>query len=124
VNNKIITYSLIGIVVAFFILYFTAINVMLDSNDNPGKTIASVKASVKSDDWEQANQQVNKVRHSWNNIQYLIMLNFAAEDFNTFEEKLEDMNTALEQRDKDQLLLAANQALYYWQNMVRLIPKP
>ncbi|WP_166239840.1 DUF4363 family protein [Paenibacillus turpanensis] len=123
-KNKYVTLFLVSAVFLFFVVYFSTINLILNSEVQPGQTLTSVKEAVKSEQWEEADQKVQQLKTFWGTFQYLMMLNYATEDFTSFEEKLEDMDTAVQQKDKSEVLKAANQALYNWNNMMRLIPQP
>ncbi|WP_281883562.1 DUF4363 family protein [Paenibacillus sp. YYML68] len=123
-RNSFITGMLVGIVLLFFIGYFTAVNIAMKSGKGTEQQLHHIMQAAREERWQEAQVYVKQALGNWNGLQYLLMLNFSSEDYDEFEEKLHALEQAVELQDKRETLMTGGAALYHWNKMVRIIPGP
>lgn len=123
-QNKTITYSLLGIILLLFITYFTALKTISPSGQHIPKELNYIIQYAQQDEWSKAEDLANKLVKDWNNVKYFLALNYAEADYSLFLDNLSKIQGAIKTKDATETVSQALSTIKLWDNFIKIIPQP
>jgi hypothetical protein len=123
-RNKTITYSLLGLILLLFTVYFIVQNTIF----SPGRPIVNELNNIiqyaQQGMWVEAEDSVNKLEKSWYKTKYLLALNYAEADYSLFLDNLSRIQGAIKTKADTETVSQALSTLKLWNNFTKVVPEP
>jgi hypothetical protein len=123
-RSKTITYSLLGIILLLFIGYFTAQNAISPSGKSIVNELNNIIQYSQQDKWREAEDLSNKLVTDWDNVKYLLALNYAEADYSLFIDNLSRIQGAIKAKDTTETVSLSLSTLELWYNFTKIVPQP
>jgi hypothetical protein len=123
-KNRILNYTLLGLIILLFFLYFTAQNIVFPSGQPIVDQLNNIIAYAEQEKWPEAEKAANELISSWDKSKYLLAINYAEEDYSLFIDNLSRIQGAIRTRDDTETVSQALSALKLWDNFIKVIPQP
>lgn len=123
-NNKIITWSILGIIIVVFASYFTLLYALFPSGSETRALFEEAIAKVELGDWESAQRSLERLKKNWSRQKYWIALNYAEEEFEHFISDFSRLHGAVRSKDKALTLILATACAEQWPHFLKIIPEP
>ena len=122
-SSKSITIVLLGGIVVLLALYFTAKGAAF-SRDSIPEMAEQVKTYVDAGEWNEAQAAGHQIKETWERHKYLIMLNYAEEDYSTLEHSINTIIGGTKGRDESSVYAHIEILKDLWENINLLVPEP
>jgi len=122
-SNKLLGFILIVLIAALFTSYFI-IKESIFPKGSLESSLNQIENYSKNEEWDKAAEISKEIKNKWKRYKPLIMLNYAEEDFSTFENLLSDIIGGTEAEDLPTVLTSVKSAKDLWENINRLVPEP
>lgn len=123
-HNKTVTYSLFGIILLTFTIYFSVQNAFNNSGQSITDELNNIMQYAQQDNWTEAEKSADRLRRSWDKAKYFLALNYAEEDYSLFLDNLARMQGAIKAKDNTETICQAQSTLRLWTNFKKIIPLP
>lgn len=123
-KNKTITYSLLGIIVFVFVIYFIVQNFVSPTDQIIQNELNNIVLCAQQDKWEEAGQSVTKLLKSWEKAKYLLALNYAEADYSLFLDNISRIQGGVKTKDVTETVNQSLSTLKLWENFKKVIPQP
>jgi hypothetical protein len=123
-GNKAVTYSILGIIILFFLTYFLIQNTIFSSGDLIENELNNIVRYANANDWTKAEESSNNLENIWNKQKYLLALNYAEADYSFFLDNLARIQGAIKTKDDTESVSQALSSLKLWNNFEKVIPEP
>ena len=123
-RNRTITYGILGLVLAVFVIYFTFQHLLFPSGQPIVNQLNYIIEYAQQGKWEEAEVSVNKLLDMWNKGKYLLALNYAESDYSLFLDNISRIRAGIKTRNATETVSQASSTLKLWENFTRLIPQP
>lgn len=123
-SNKNITFSLLGLVLLIFLVYFLILNTLFLSGQPIKNHLNSIIRYAQQDKWEEAELSANELLKLWNESKYFIAINYAEVDYSLFKDNIARLEGAIKTRDDTETVSQAESTLKLWDNFIKVIPEP
>ncbi len=124
-KEKIIAKSIVIALAVLFTALFTAQFLLFDFGDN--KFVETIKDTIeyaKSGDWDNANKEAEKAYNIWDNGNAIVAIKYSETDFTFLNVYLARFNSAVRQKDASSVEKEGLSAIYIFNNITSIAPKP
>lgn len=104
-SDKTISLILFGIIVILFSIYTITHIVLFDSGNLILEPLNRITDAVKNEEWNKAEKIAAELNIEWDKRKYFVMLNYAEEDYSTFEDTLIRLESAVRMKDAQQAVI-------------------
>jgi len=122
-SSKGITIALLGGIVVLLALYFAAKGAVFSSDSIP-EMAEQVKTYVDAGKWDEAQTAGNQIKETWERHKYLVMLNYAEEDYSTLEHSINTIIGGTKGKDEASVYAHIEILKDLWENINLLVPEP
>lgn len=113
--------SIIGLLVIITVTQWF----LFDYGDNNFQAaIESAIVAAADDDWENAENQAKKADDIWNNGNFIVAVKYAETDYIFLNVYLTRFQTAIKQKDADEVAKEGYASLYIFNNITSIVPQP
>lgn len=121
-KNKLITWLIFGLCLVLIVSVF--IPEMLASNNILG-ILEKVYQYAENEDWTSANEAAEDLMTQWKSQKLALALNYAEEDYATFQHTILRVTNAVKNEDKENAMAESDVAKnIIKQNFIRFAPEP
>jgi ribosome-binding ATPase YchF (GTP1/OBG family) len=123
-KNKSITWAIFGICLILIALIIIP-GILTASENNMRGSLEKVYQFAQNEDWTSAAEASDELLRQWESQKFLIALNYAEEDYATFQHTILRVTSAVANEDKDNVMAESEVAENILnQNFGKLVPEP
>lgn len=122
-KNKTVDIILITLIIITFITYFSIRDADLEDSKLNEK-FNLIESYALKNNWKETLKVSEEVKKEWFDHKFITMLNFAEEDFSTFEITLNEIVGGAKSKDLPTVLTKVAIAKDLWVNINKIVPQP
>lgn len=122
-KDKTINIILVLLIFVCFTSYFL-IKDYIFKRESLMKTVGAIERYVGDDDWNKAEQEVERMRTIWRKQKPIVFMNYAEGDYSKFEESLNSVVGGVKAKDDVTVLANVTMMSDVWKNFNLVVPEP
>lgn len=123
-GNRIITLSLLVLVMLIFVIYFMVQRRTFSSGIPVEGLFQGIIRDVEQREWPQAAQKMERLEERWKHGKFLIRLNHAETDYQLFEDAISRLAAAVQTKEIYEAISQAKVGRKLWINFIKIVPEP
>ncbi len=123
-RNRAVTLYLLGLVLLLYLIYFMVQNIFFPAGEPIKSQLNHIIEYVSQNNWNEAEITAIRLVESWDRNKYLLMFNYAEEDFSLFIDNIARLKGAIKTKDDTEAVSLALSSLELWDNFNKVIPQP
>lgn len=123
-GNRIITLSLLVLVMLIFVTYFMVQRRTFSSGIPVEGLFQGIIRDVEQREWPQAAQKMERLEERWEHGKFLIRLNHAETDYQLFEDAISRLAAAVQTKEIYEAISQAKVGRKLWINFIKIVPEP
>lgn len=123
-RNKTVTYTLLGVILLFYTIYFTTQHIVFSKGEPIVNQLNNIIQYAQQDKWIEAEESANQLMKAWDRGKHLLALNYAEADYSLFIDNLARIQGAIKTKDDTETISQALATLKLWNNFTKVVPEP